>query len=266
MTLLKDRAGLGAVLLLTAAAIVGLAVLQYRWNRDASEATGVRLADALQLSMVNWHLDLFRNLSEVALTIRMAAEFSPDEDVNQFADRLKEWRSIARYPELVANVFVIERAPVGAAVRMFQLDPSTGAFAQTESPSVLGALGVDLQRSVTESGDSQADTPRNRQLTESFYNIGAALRDWQFEPSIPALIRPLNVGSAAAAGARASARPRQWLVVQLNEQVLRSRIFPDLAHRYFQGTDGLDYEVAVVGGSPRRVIYSSDSGYGEREV
>ena len=78
MRTFRDRAGLGAVLLLMAVAIVGLAVLQYRWNRDASEATGVRLADALQLSMVNWHLDLFRNLSEVCLTIRMAAAFSQD--------------------------------------------------------------------------------------------------------------------------------------------------------------------------------------------
>ena len=88
MRLFKERAGLGAVLVLTAAAIVGLALLQYRWNRDASEATGVRLADALQLSMINWHLDLFRNLSEVCLTIRMAGEFSPDNDndLNQFAD------------------------------------------------------------------------------------------------------------------------------------------------------------------------------------
>jgi len=49
--------------------------------------------------------------------------------------------------------------------------------------------------------------------------------------------------------------------------VLRTRILPDLAHRYFQGTDGLDYEVAVVGGaSPRRVIYSSDPGFGEQDV
>ena len=49
--------------------------------------------------------------------------------------------------------------------------------------------------------------------------------------------------------------------------MLRSRILPDLAHRYFQGTNGLDYEVAVVVGSPpRRVIYASDPGFGEQEV
>src|SRR3970282_2905832 len=109
MKLFKERASLPAVLLVTATVVVALAVLQYRWNREASEATGVRLADALQLSMINWHLDLFRNLSEMCLTIRMAAEFSPDDDFNQFAERFTEWRSIARYPDLVANVCVVDR-------------------------------------------------------------------------------------------------------------------------------------------------------------
>ena len=32
---------------------------------------------------------------------------------------------------------------------------------------------------------------QGRQFAESFYNIGEALRDWRFEPGIPALIRPL---------------------------------------------------------------------------
>ena len=49
--------------------------------------------------------------------------------------------------------------------------------------------------------------------------------------------------------------------------MLQRRILPDLAHRYFQGTDGLDYDVAVVaGGTQRRVIYSSDPGFGSEEV
>lgn len=263
MSVFKERAGLWAVLLLTAAAIVGLAVLQYRWNRDASEATGVRLADALQLSMVNWHLDLFRNLSEVCLTIRMAEEFSPDDDVNQFAARVAEWRSIARYPELVENVYVIERTAADAGMQMFRLDPGTARFARLDSPGVLTTLVADLERS-TGSTASYAEAPPNRQLTESFYNIGAALRDWRFDPSSPALIRPL--GGESNVSLAASSHRVQWLVIELDEQVLRWRILPDLAHRYFQGTDGLDYEVAVVGGARRRVIYSSDPGFGEQVV
>jgi signal transduction histidine kinase len=265
MRLLKDRAGLVAALLVTAAAIVGLAVLQYRWNRDASEATGVRLADALQLSMVNWHLDLFRNLSEVCLTIRMAAAFSPDDEVNQFAERVAEWRSIARYPDLVANVFVIDRTSPGDA-RVFRLDTGTAGFTRVEAPTSIATLAADLQGALAESA-SHPDAPPRRPLTESFYNIGAALRDWRFDATIPALLRPLDADSRAPGGAVQRARADQWLVIQLDEQVLRSRILPDLAHRYFQGTDGLDYEVAVVSGSaPRRVVYSSDPGFGEDEV
>jgi signal transduction histidine kinase len=262
MRLLKQHAGLGVVLILTAAAIIGLAVLQYRWNRNASEATGVRLADALQLSMVNWHLDLFRNLSEVCLTIRLAGAFSPDNDVNQFADRFAEWRSIARYPDLVANVYVVDGASPDAEAQMFRLDPAAGVFARVERPAALVPLVADLSRGVLE---ADAETTPDRQLTESFYNIGAALRDWRFEPVVPALIRPL---SADASRRPAAMVPhRQWLVVELDEQVLRSRILPDLAHRYFQGTDGLDYEVAVVSGAaPRRLIYSSDPGFGEQGV
>ncbi len=267
MKLFRERAGLAAVLLLTAAAIVGLAVLQYRWNRQASEATGVRLADALQLSMVNWHLDLFRNMSEVCLTIRMAAEFSPESDVNQFADRFAEWQSIARYPDLVANVYVIDRLSFDGSLRTFRLDPDSRAFARIDWPAAsLGNLAADLRPALDASGRGPGPSPGN-QFTESFYNIGAALRDWRFEPALPALIRPLSLDSAGARAAAGGQAAVQWLVVRLDEQVLRSRILPDLAHRYFQGTDGLDYEVAVVSGSPpARVIYASDPGFGEQEV
>jgi signal transduction histidine kinase len=266
MRLFRERAGLAAVLL-TAAAIIGLAVLQYRWNRQASEATGVRLADALQLSMVNWHLDLFRNLSEVCLTIRMAAEFSPDNEVNQFADRFAEWRSIARYPDLVANVYVVDRLSPDGSLRTFHLEPETRTFARVEWPLTLGTLGSALTPAVVGPTGLSPGSSAGNQLTESFYNIGAALRDWRFEPEIPALIRPLSLDSPDARAAAGGQAAVQWLVIELDERVLRTRILPDLAHRYFQGTDGLDYEVAVVSGSPpNRVIYASDAGFGEREV
>jgi signal transduction histidine kinase len=215
----RDRAGVAAVIVCAAAVVVALAVLQYRWNREASDATGVRLADALQLSMINWHLDLFRNLSEVCLTMRSADPASEDH-VAEYGRRLADWRSIARYPDLVADVFLVRR-------------PDDGVL-------------------------SSVAPAQARQLTESFYNIGGALRDWRFDPLIPALTRP--VSSTSPSGT-------DWIVIALNEAVLRERILPDLAHRYFQGTDGLDYEVAVVrGGTTRRVIYTSDEGFGQREV
>ena len=59
---LKTHA-LSAAVVLTTVVVILLAVLQYRWSTEVSEATGVRLADTLQLSMINWHLDFLRNFS-----------------------------------------------------------------------------------------------------------------------------------------------------------------------------------------------------------
>ena len=265
MTISRERASFAVVLLLTAGAIAGLTVLQYRWNREASEATGVRLADALQLSMVNWHLDLFRNLSEVCLTIRMGADFTPDGDIDEFARRVAEWRAIARYPDLVKNVYIVSRTAADAATRTLRLDAERAVLLEVAPPQPLGTLAADLRIAPADAPAATPDPSANPQLSESFYNIGAALRDWRFEPAVPALVRPF--GGADGTAKTSGGQSVQWLVVELDDQVMRARILPDLAHRYFQGTDGLDYEVAVVGGSqPRRVIYSSDPGFAEQEV
>jgi signal transduction histidine kinase len=261
MTISRERASFAVVLVLTAAAIAGLTVLQYRWNREASEATGVRLADALQLSMVNWHLDLFRNLSEVCLTLR-GAEVSPDGDIDEFARRFAEWRAVARYPDLVKNVYIVGQGDDAATMRSLRLDPDRATLVEAAAAPPLGALAADLHTASPHPAATTLDPTASPQLTESFYNIGAALRDWRFEPAVPALVRPIGGVTHATSG-----RAGQWLVVELDEQVMRARILPDLAHRYFQGTDGLDYEVAVVSGAqPRRVIYSSDPGFADHDV
>jgi signal transduction histidine kinase len=245
---IKPRFATATVIALAAAGIVGLGVLQYRWNQEASDATAVRLADALQLSMINWHLDLFRNLYEVCLTMRVMGDDAGRGALAEYVDRLEEWRSLARYPDLVANAHFVRRGTAGA-IDVVRLERGTPTLERERWPSA-------VQRVVTELDQEPASLRPEpiRQLTESFYNIGSALREWRFDPAIPSLVRPI-------------AAKTDWIVLELNEDVLQRRILPDLAHRYFQGTDGLDYEVAVVsGGSTRRVIYSSDPGFGRDDV
>jgi signal transduction histidine kinase len=161
---LKERALLIAVVI-TTIVIVGFGVAQYRWSRQVSDAAAVRLADTLQMSMVNWQVDLLRTFSDVT-----ASMDSP------------------RYPRLVKTI-----------------TPVTGA----------------------RKGDSS---------------------EWQFDPDTPALISGSHV-------------------IELDLAVLRTQLLPDLAHRYFQGTDGLDYEVTLVAkGASRTVLYTSDPGFGDRPV
>jgi signal transduction histidine kinase len=243
----KPRVATAAAVAVAAAVVVALAVIQYRWNQEASDATGVRLADALQLSMVNWHLDLFRNLYEVCLTMRTPVGEGGRAAVDHYVDRLEEWRSLARYPALVANGYLVRRA--GAGMEVERLSPGTPSLLPEEWSSAVRRLTLSLDRAPLAPPAEKAQP-----LAESFYNIGSVLGQWRFEPSVPALIRP-------------TAPDAEWLVVELNEQVLKDRILPDLAERYFQGTHGLDYQVAVVSGSaPQRVIYASDPGFGDTDV
>jgi signal transduction histidine kinase len=249
----KVRLGTAGAITTAAVVVVALGVLQYRWNQEASDATGVRLADALQLSMINWHLDLFRNLSEVCLTMRMPVDEGNRSDAEQYADRLEEWRSLARYPDLVANVYIVRRKGE-QRVEVVPLAPGSQPLDRATLRPVVADV-VNALEATSSNGAAPVSEPLPaRQLTESFYNIGSALRVWRFDATIPALVRSTLPNA-------------EWILVELNEQVLHERILPDLAHRYFQGTNGLDYEVAVLSGKAgRRVIYSSDPGFGDEEI
>src|SRR5437762_3016467 len=119
----KDRALTMAVVVTTVVVIV-LAVLQYNWSNEVSEATGVRLADTLQLSMINWHQDLLRNFSEVCLTMRMDPESEAQGDLSQYARRFAEWRTVARYPDLVSNVYFLDSS-LPDRPEALRLNPST---------------------------------------------------------------------------------------------------------------------------------------------
>ena len=250
---LKGRLGTAGAIATAAVVVVALGVLQYRWNQEASDATGVRLADALQLSMINWHLDLFRNLSEVCLTMRMPVDEGNRSDAEQYAERLEEWRSLARYPELVANVYLVRRKG-DQRVDVVPLAPGSQPLDRATLPPAVAGLVDELETSSSNTTVPASEPLPSRQLTESFYNIGSALQVWRFDATVPALVRSTLPNA-------------EWILVELNEEVLHQRILPDLAHRYFQGTDGLDYEVAVVSGGPgRRVIYASDPGFGDDEV
>jgi signal transduction histidine kinase len=228
---LNDRARLTLLLIPTIAVVLVLAVLLYRWSNEVSQATSVRLADSLQMSMVNWHLNLFRDFSDISLALRM--DSGDRGDLKLHARRLQEWRASARYPDVIRDVYMLSPAESRPDAREW-------------SPALLRSL-EDLQDSAPRQGDA-------------FYPTGG-VTGWYFEPGTPALVRAVHSDSTAGG-------EKRWIVVELDRDVIQRRILPDLAHRYFMGVDGLDYLIAVVAGgtAQREVIYSSDPGFGSEEV
>ena len=277
---LKERAISAVVVIPAAIIVVALALLQYNWSNQVSEATSLRLADSLQMSMINWHLDLFRDFSQICVALDVDPDGEPPADLQVFAKSFAEWRAGAQYPQLVSGFYILPSEGQGVASAL-QYDNATRRFVRAGDSADLGTLRARLKTvSKTASAkdaalDSESGTPvsadgsdaqaRSQHFIDSFY-AGGALVGWSFDSAIPALVHPL-VRNGNSTLTLDGPRPSEWMVLQLDDQIIRTRILPDLAQRYFQGTEGLDFEVAVVsGGRPPEVIYSSDPDFGRGDV
>jgi signal transduction histidine kinase len=269
---LKQRAISAVVVVPAAIIVVALAFLQYHWSNQVSEATSLRLADSLQMSMVNWHLDLFRDLSQICVALGVDPDGEPPADLQQFARSFAEWKAGAAYPELVSDFYILQS---DEAAHPLRFDPASRHFSSGSWPLKLEKLRDRLKTAqinyaiaglTTDHLSKVSPQLPGQQFVEGFYS-GGVLTGWSFEPSVPALVHPLFRNENSAAQPTADPQSVQWLVLQLNDEIIRTRILPDLAQRYFQGTDGLDFQVAVVAGNKTGdVIYSSDSDFGREEV
>ena len=178
---LKARA-LSAAVVMTTVVVILFAALQYRWSVEVSEATGVRLADTLQLSMINWHLDFLRNFSEICLTMRVDPDHKAIGDLHQFATRVAEWKAVARYPDLVSEVYVI---PAGGSARhhALRLNSSSREFEPVESPAYNFSRG---RMPLTSQYPRRWPTRRRAASWEPPFEVGASSRNRQLSSTGPA--------------------------------------------------------------------------------
>lgn len=274
---MKEREFSTVIIILAVIVVIVLGVLQYRWSNQVSEATSIRLADSLQMSMINWHLDFFRAFSEICVVMRVDPDSSTRDDWDQYARRYADWKKTTANPNLVAGFYIL-RFDEAPAAQVLRLAPSGQRFEPSDWPSNFGELRQELQQPASKAGadgsfatsggsNSAAVPDTNAEFTNRFYT-GGPLAGWQFEPRIPALVRSVAHDPSASAVRQTSARnAMDWIVIALDRDDVRNNILPALAQRYFRGTEGLDYQVAVTSDENMgRPLYSSDAGFGNAEI
>jgi signal transduction histidine kinase len=224
--------------------------------------------------MINWHLDFFRDFSEICMAMRVDPAVASKSDWNQYVDRFAEWKKATAHPELVSNIYLLD-SDKAVDSRTLRLDPAKRRFELVASPQNFVELRQELREAPLHSSapgqtsgaremDKQA---QDRAFTDQLYS-GDSLVGWQFESRIPALVQPIPLDRSAGQDSQnTNPGDLNWIVIVLNQNAIRDQILPELAERYFRGTDGLDYQVAVVAGNqPDRVLYSSDPPFGDQEV
>jgi signal transduction histidine kinase len=273
---IKERHFSAVIITLAVIVVIVLGVLQFRWSNQVSEATSIRLADSLQMSMINWHLDFFRAFSEICVALRVDSDTKRESDWKVYAQRFAEWKKTTANPNLVADIYIV-RAGEDPKTQLLHLAPSGQRFEPAEWPSALRPLGEELRQispklaigggSIT--GDTGASVPldSNAAFENRIYSDGA-LAGWLFAPEFPALVRLLApIPSTSGAGPVPAHASVDWMVVALSRENLGENFLPALAQRYFRGTEGLDYQVAVTSGAKgASPLYSSDAGFGDMEV
>ncbi len=284
----QDRPGtkrsilLWNVIVLGIAGLLGaIAVLQYRWTEQLSAAMESRIGTDLYSSMTQWNLDFYGRLSTICIALQVGPDSGARDIWKDFLQRYVLWNrkdseqtpieNIHSNSALVESVYIWETSDL-IHPQLHLLDPQTNRIENVTTPPHLDSLLAHLRaRSQTLPQALRAwesPTPPFSEATARVVSpdgdiLNSSMTGWQFDEGIPAIAHPLlhharweEHGSEISPS---EAKPVDWIVVVLNWDTIRKQILPNLSNRYFRSKAGLDYSLAVVsGGTPSRVIYSSD--------
>jgi signal transduction histidine kinase len=259
----KPSAVSSGVVVGLAAVLVVLALLQYRWSGEVSEAAGARMKAGLQASMMSFRQDVHRELGAIAT----AFQADSGSGLGLYSQHYASWSQTAARPALVANLFIFQAAG-GGQPRLLRLDRAANQFEPVEWPARFSRLQERLAAMSSDFAgmprfrppDEARRSPAARPSPERRGPFGAP---WFVEENIPALVHPLVTRSPENVRSPHAQRPTMdWLIVELEPKVLREHLLPDLAERHFSGAEGLEYSLAIVSGTAGAPpLYSSDPGF-----
>jgi signal transduction histidine kinase len=256
-----------------------VAVLQYRWTNQASNANEMRIGAELDSLMMKWHGDLYSEFSAICTAIQVGPDSGARDTWNDYLDRYVQWSFalpheslpyIYKNPDLVENIYIWETT-ARPNPRLFRLDVDSRKIEPLAAPAKLFPLLARLQAnsaSLTMAlgawklpGQSPAPTTGADIAVAATPSGSDSTTGWQFDEKLPAIVHPLL--HHREGGSLSSRNPVDWIIITVDTEVLRKRVLPELSTRYFGGLDGLEYNVAVVrSGSNPGDIYSSDGGFG----
>jgi two-component system, OmpR family, sensor histidine kinase SenX3 len=266
--------------------LVILGTLQYRWSSQIKKVSEVRVGADLESAMIKWHLDFYGEFSNVCVALQIGPDSGERDSWEDYLHRYARWGGPAKSRsssldhlytnrDLVDEIYIWETSR-RADPRLLRLDAEQERIETSAMPSELHSLLAHLQsnsanlqvalRAWEVGGAENKAAQEPREPSTSYSLRSNAETGWQFDERIPALVHPIfhyTHHGAFDQKALSIADPVDWVVVVLSQETIQKRILPELMQRYFSGSKGLEYKLAVVAeGSPPRVLYTSDAGFG----
>jgi signal transduction histidine kinase len=270
--------------------LVILGTLQYRWSTQIKRAAEVRVGTQLESVMINWHLDFYGEFSTVCVALQIGPDSGERDSWDDYLHRYTRWgraentdnsvEHLYRNRDLVREIYIWETSR-RVDPRLLRLNADEEKIESSVVPPDLQPLLARLQKNSAnlpvalhawESDGSGNEVPGGREEPASLSHLLRSNSEtgWQFDEGIPALVHPIfhyTHHRAFDTKTLTSLDPVDWVVVVLNVETIQKRILPGLMQRYFSGSKGLEYKLAVIAaGKTDRLLYSSDPGFGTRDV
>jgi len=227
-----------------AAVLITLAVLQYRWIGEVSQAERERMQGSLSASVNQFRQEFNRELQQIALAFQPDNTTLNSRDWARYARNASDAVNVTEMP-LVHTVFLWvadgEAGPI-----FLELVPGTKTFVSAAWPARFESL---RERYSGAFANSLRLPPEGRPFA------------WTMISGLPLLLHPIMALGPPPAPSQANDRFLGLLLIELNLDYMRKEFLPELAQRYFGGPDGFVYQIAILSGNnPGHVIYQSDPG------
>jgi signal transduction histidine kinase len=247
-----------------AAALLGLiallATLQYKWLGQISGAERERMTATLNARATAFAQDFDRELTRAYLLFQLDP-MNPDQGAAAgLLSRYDRWQATARYPRMIKDVYLAPApAASGTPSQIQRLNPSTRFLEPVDWPESL----AEIRKALMGEPAPRPDPGGNG----TFLFRVSVPTVW---PAVPAIlvsspmwmvshaeVRPEQArGTARPAPMSMSSSPRTTIVV-FDAAYIDGEMLPALAQQHFQGTDGTDYQLAVVSSASRTPLYHS---------
>ena len=254
-----------AVVLVLAAVLIGLAVLQYRWSGEMSVANSDRMAMELEASLLRLREDLHIEVAGICLRLQVDPTASTRERRRLYAQQFESWRRTARHPGVVSNVVLLENDPEEGRQTLalddknkFHVQPWPARYAQFQKK--LLAISADLAVAGSQFGAAQGGPYQGGEFGKpdflSSYSVPLLI-----DESIPAIALPVyHVASGEARKSSRKVAEIDWLVVELDREIIQKHIVPELVTKFFGAPEKSEYQIAVLGGQGQKeVLYANDA-------
>lgn len=224
-----------------------LAVLQYRWSNQVSQAERDRMKASLLIASTQFRQDFSRELQTLSAGLQPDSDLLMEGDWQPYAAQSTDWLKSSTYPDLVSTLYVWR-----ADKPLLRLDRKNRVFESAEAPAALSSVLERIRQQTDPARQGRAFRPQT----------------WSMDGNVPALYHGLYVYTESEPG-----RPPKpptlagFTIILLNRSFIETKFLPDLATRHFGGPDGFLYQVGVyAAGDANHPVYQSGAPLAQKAI